>query len=449
MCEEENTQQNGSKQTEGASKKRTRGPTKCLKIHARKSADREEVVLDDNGEPIGPNDRTVTDLSCFLGTVARNSDLCPLVYTNFKALKKANKDRIWEFVTDKFIIPENGSRAVFSRINDAWRRLGKISKINVVNRAKQKYMHRMGPTNFARIRAKLKEDGKEVSQAEMFIETRQSRKGKQPDEETSSVISKLQELVQDSTESETFNSLFGKEKSGQVRCYGRTITPTMLKIKEEILVIKRQHNDEVAGMKREMDGMKALFKTMMKQQNPHMSDEEISNLMASAMGCSISSTAAPADPHSYASTHIPRCEQLIVLLVGTSFVNASNIDAKTIEGYLTRIVKSWLVQVDSVGSYDSDVIHFLFDSVVAYSVIVSNTGYFSSSNIDHVSNIDHGNAECWMFIVFIGGEEADCDEDMEEGCDDIEDVEEGCDEDVEEAGYAKDLEEEQGEDQEE
>ncbi|XP_058764319.1 uncharacterized protein LOC131637764 [Vicia villosa] len=230
MGEEENTQQNGSKQTEGASKKRTRGPTKCLKIHARKSADREEVVLDDDGEPIGPNDRTVTDLSCFLGTVARNSDLCPLVFTNFKALKKANKDRIWEFVTDKFIIPENGRRAVFSRINDAWRRfkkdlkkscflkyttmserwkhrpqtvpevhfkqlisywknnnIQKISKINAVNRAKQKYMHRMGPTNFARIRAKLrakKEDGKEVSQAEMFIETRQSRKGKQPDEET-------------------------------------------------------------------------------------------------------------------------------------------------------------------------------------------------------------------------------------------------------------------------
>ncbi|XP_058741008.1 uncharacterized protein LOC131613345 [Vicia villosa] len=234
MGEEENTQQNGSKQTEGASKKGTRGPTKCLKIHARKSADREEVVLDDDGEPIGPNDRTVTDLSCFLGTVARNSDLCPLVYTNFKALKKVNKDRIWEFVTDKFIIPEYGSRAVFSRINDAWRRfkkdlkkscflkyttmserlkhrpqtvpevhfkqlisywknnkIQKISKINAVNRAKQKYMHRMGPTNFARIRAKLrakKEDGKEVSQAEMFIETRQSRKGKQLDEETSSVI---------------------------------------------------------------------------------------------------------------------------------------------------------------------------------------------------------------------------------------------------------------------
>ncbi|XP_058751371.1 uncharacterized protein LOC131624454 [Vicia villosa] len=249
----------------------------------------------------------------------------------------------------------------FKQLISYWKNnnIQKISKINVVNRAKQKYMHRMGPINFARIRAKLcakKENGKEVSQEEMFIETRQSRKGKQPDEETSSVISKLQESVQNSTESETFNSLFGKEISGRVCCYGRTITPTMLKRKEEILVIKKQHNDEVASMKREMDGMKALFKTMIKQQNPHMRDEEISNLMATAMDCSISTTAAPADPHSSASTHIPHCEQ--------------------------------------------------------------------------------------------GGDEEDCDEDMEEAYDDHEDVEEGCAEDVEE-GCPEDVEEEQGEDQEE
>ncbi|XP_058760371.1 uncharacterized protein LOC131633698 [Vicia villosa] len=145
----------------------------------------------------------------------------------------------------------------------------------------------------------------------MFIETRQSRKGKQPNEETQTTIAKLQDSVQDSTESETFKSLFGKEKFGRVRCYGRTITPTMLKRKEEILVIKKQHINEVAGMKREMDGMKALFKTMMKQQNPHMSDEEISNMMATTMDCSNSTTVAPADPHSSVSTHIPYCEEVI------------------------------------------------------------------------------------------------------------------------------------------
>ncbi|CAI8610400.1 unnamed protein product [Vicia faba] len=94
---------------------------------------------------------------------------------------------------------------------------------------------------------------------------------------------KFQDSVQNSTESETFKSLFGKEKFGRVRCYGITTILTMLKRNEEILVIKKQHSDEVDGMKREMDGMKALFKTMMKQRNPHMSDEEISNMMATAV----------------------------------------------------------------------------------------------------------------------------------------------------------------------
>ncbi|KAL5060034.1 hypothetical protein RYX36_031638 [Vicia faba] len=58
-----------------------------------------------------------------------------------------------------------------------------------------------------------------------------------------------------------------------------------------------------------MDDMKALFKTMMKQQNSHMSDEEISNMMATALGSSNSTTASPATPHSSASTHILHCEE--------------------------------------------------------------------------------------------------------------------------------------------
>ncbi|KAJ1436023.1 putative transposase, Ptta/En/Spm, plant [Sesbania bispinosa] len=66
-----------------------------------------------------------------------------------------------------------------------------ISKKNAINRAKQKYVHRTGPINFPRIRAKLhekKNDGEEVTQAEMFIETHKSRKGKEVDEQTQFAI---------------------------------------------------------------------------------------------------------------------------------------------------------------------------------------------------------------------------------------------------------------------
>ncbi|KAL5059390.1 hypothetical protein RYX36_030994, partial [Vicia faba] len=82
-----------------------------------------------------------------------------------------------------------------------------------------------------------------------------------------------------------------------------------IKRNEEILVIKKQHSDEVVGMKREIDGMKELLKTIMKQQNPHVSDEEISNMMATTLGSSNSTIAALVAPHSSASTHIPHSEE--------------------------------------------------------------------------------------------------------------------------------------------
>ncbi|XP_020970230.1 uncharacterized protein LOC110268428 [Arachis ipaensis] len=96
--------------------KKIRGPTQCLKIHARQLEDREEITLDIEGDAIGPTDETVNNLSKFLGTVARNSDFCPLIYTNWKGIK--DKEAIWEYVQAKFIIPTEGKRMVLSRIND-------------------------------------------------------------------------------------------------------------------------------------------------------------------------------------------------------------------------------------------------------------------------------------------------------------------------------------------
>ncbi|CAL5189332.1 unnamed protein product [Lathyrus oleraceus] len=104
---------------EGTTKKRTRGPTCCLKIYARHVKDHREVTLDDFGEAIGPDDKTVSDLGCFLGTIARNADFCPLIYTNFKELlkyeanPKCHNDRIWKYINTKFNILERGKKQYF------------------------------------------------------------------------------------------------------------------------------------------------------------------------------------------------------------------------------------------------------------------------------------------------------------------------------------------------
>ena len=77
--------------------KRTRGKTLCKNIHARSLEERVEVTFD-KGQAIGPCDKIVTDLSFFLGTIARNPTFCPLTYTNWKAIPDDNKLRMWKYV---------------------------------------------------------------------------------------------------------------------------------------------------------------------------------------------------------------------------------------------------------------------------------------------------------------------------------------------------------------
>ncbi|KAG5020429.1 hypothetical protein AAZX31_06G226200 [Glycine max] len=60
-------------------------------------------------------------------------------------------------------------------------------------------------------------------------------------------MGKLQELIENSgqSSSETFQTMFVKDKSGRVRCHGRTTTPTLLKRNKEISEIEKRHAEEV------------------------------------------------------------------------------------------------------------------------------------------------------------------------------------------------------------
>ncbi|RYR10469.1 hypothetical protein Ahy_B05g078909 [Arachis hypogaea] len=118
-----------------------------------------------------------------------------------------------------------------------------MSAQNKKNRAQQKFSHRKGPINFARIRARLatsKENNEPHTQASMFVETRQSTKEKSLDEDTLDVIVHLQAENKKSKESaiRDFQSIFGKEKAGRVRCHGRVTTLALLKKNEEIATLK-------------------------------------------------------------------------------------------------------------------------------------------------------------------------------------------------------------------
>ena len=58
--------------------------------------------MNEEGQPIGPGEKTVSELSSFLGTIGRSSDLCPLTFTSWIALVKFweqhNIDPVWDYV---------------------------------------------------------------------------------------------------------------------------------------------------------------------------------------------------------------------------------------------------------------------------------------------------------------------------------------------------------------
>ncbi|KAF1858673.1 hypothetical protein Lal_00044706 [Lupinus albus] len=90
---------------EGATSKIKRGKTKCLEVHAQSLEDRAEIIFNEFGVPIEPDQKTVIQFSNFLGTIARSSDFCPLVYTNSKIHHSKCRKKV-----------------VFAILNDAWRR---------------------------------------------------------------------------------------------------------------------------------------------------------------------------------------------------------------------------------------------------------------------------------------------------------------------------------------
>ncbi|KAH0635868.1 hypothetical protein KY289_035783 [Solanum tuberosum] len=157
---------------DSSTKKRQRGQTKMLYVHGRH--DHKLIVLNKVGQPVGPSNDVVIELSNFLGTLARNATLCPLDIENWK---------------------------LFDTKQDLWDYTKKMSKANSENRKKLKNPHTVGKKSFALVRNDL---------AEMEnIEMQQNEDGN--------------ETI------DAFASVMGSEHPRRLRLYGRGVTKTTLK----------------------------------------------------------------------------------------------------------------------------------------------------------------------------------------------------------------------------
>ncbi|KAM3216515.1 hypothetical protein P3L10_025956 [Capsicum annuum] len=130
-----------------------------------------------------------------------------------------------------------------------------LSEVNSQNRKKQKWRHQMRPINFGRVRVALhrtKENNEEPLKAEMFVATR-TKTGKEVQADTQIAISELENHQNaGKTPDDAFMAVFGKEKPGRVRGYGRSVTRTSLQKDEEINDLKQKYANEVTSMKEEI-----------------------------------------------------------------------------------------------------------------------------------------------------------------------------------------------------
>ncbi|KAM0049204.1 putative transposase, Ptta/En/Spm, plant [Helianthus debilis subsp. tardiflorus] len=172
-------------------------------VHMRKFDEREAIICNDFGQPIGPIRKgkdVAREFSRFLGTIARNHSYAPLIYSSWQ--KVPHKEKIWEYVLEKYNVPDAAKKWVLKSIGELYKvhkcRLKKKkhfyqfkdNKTRWKNRPKdipkadfsrllrlwsnedvakrclrakesrmcQKNMHTAGPKSFARIREEMKND---------------------------------------------------------------------------------------------------------------------------------------------------------------------------------------------------------------------------------------------------------------------------------------------------
>ncbi|KAL2929753.1 putative cysteine-rich repeat secretory protein 31 [Bienertia sinuspersici] len=89
-----------------------------FEVHARKFEDRVAIYCNDKGQPIGPK-KARNELTRFVGTIAYDYNWAPLTYTNWQ--KVPDKDKIWEYVYSKYILPPESYDWVLETLDVSWR----------------------------------------------------------------------------------------------------------------------------------------------------------------------------------------------------------------------------------------------------------------------------------------------------------------------------------------
>ncbi|KAL8230183.1 hypothetical protein R6Q59_000468 [Mikania micrantha] len=272
---QEQLQDSGLKNKTANSESKKRGPTMLHLVHTRKVDDREVIICNEFGQPVGPVTKekdVVGRFSRFLGTIARNHSYAPLIYNSWH--KVPHKYKIWEYVLEKYDVPDAARKWVLMTIGHSYKKKhfyefkddktrwknrpksipeGDFAQLlrlwnnkNVVKRClrakeirmSQKNMHTAGPKSFARIRDEMKNDNpnkKLPTLTQMFEHTRKRTEGRiyaDTYDDTERKIEQMKKYKSSENESDLidpFMVVMHKENSGYCRLYGRGVTNKLIK----------------------------------------------------------------------------------------------------------------------------------------------------------------------------------------------------------------------------
>ncbi|XP_073025116.1 uncharacterized protein [Primulina eburnea] len=270
---------------EGSSQRsqNTRGRTVMRDVHSLGPNDLLVVRFNERGQPYGEMQPT---LSNFVGTIARNGNLLPLSFLDWRKIPKNRLDLAWGSVTARFCIPTRHRNIVMQIMGAAWRRWRtevkatsydpnipfdellqirpvphkltpevwetlcdywkkneRTSKINRENAHKKQRIHAQGRINIPTLEDKFfQENGVKPTRIELLeLSCRSKKKGGAPiDDEAIRHEALLNEAVkrhlQDMPEGtdprqvheQAFREVFGPEHSGRVRCLGAGALPSQV-----------------------------------------------------------------------------------------------------------------------------------------------------------------------------------------------------------------------------
>ncbi|KAH0757865.1 hypothetical protein KY290_021358 [Solanum tuberosum] len=285
------------------------------------------------GQPVGPSNDVVIELSSFLGTLARNATLCPLDIENWKLLD--TKQDLWDYTKEKYDIPEIGNRWTLKTIQEAWRRRKFDLKTHHFDayandqiRMEKKpddvptsqFKELLKYWNSEKFQEKERETNDTPSPKEFFVVTRKRKPNpsyKDPDEDTASKIAEMEniEMQQNEDGNETidaFASVMGSEHPGRLRLYGRGVTKTTLKGKvgnfeassNAANDLVKKMEDRILRMEEKIEEQKEQFdqqKTTMRQE---IVEDVITKLQCSGLPIDVNVLATLLDVLSTRETNI-------------------------------------------------------------------------------------------------------------------------------------------------